>query len=263
MPPQGGQCPFCQLIDNPEQLLTVGETDNFYAWLEVNPRARGHTMIVPKEHKENVLEFSEQEWTEAFQLTREVIEKAKKGLDADGASVTVNIEEAGGQMLPHAYIQVFPRFEGDENAGTPTGAIFPQREDLQQELDSIQESMSGISFDFGGETHEPHPESQRFKDDEEIEGLLTGGMSSGDDSSEDEEEAEKTSENVDEEVSEKKEEIEIDEMSDSEVLNMMIDRHGGAKNFLECDAFRRLLDEHDRRLVEQRSRKRKSSFDWR
>ena len=257
MPPQGDQCIFCQLINNPEQLITVGETDNFYAWLDINPRARGHTMIVPKEHTENVLEFSRGEWNEAFELAREVVEKAKGGLKADGASITVNIEEAGGQMLPHAYIQVFPRFQEDENAGTPTGAIFPQRDELQQELETIQEEMNSVSFNFSGETHEPHPESQRFKDQDEIEGLLTGGMTDdSDESSDNEQEQQEVNE------SSSSDEVEITQMSDIEVLKMLVDRHGTAENFLESEAFQRLLKENERRIIETRRRDRKSSFDW-
>lgn len=157
-------CTFCQLIDNPDQLLLVGETDNFYAWLEVQPRAKGHTMVVPKEHKESAMEFEPAEWDEGMRLAREVVEKAEKGLGADGASITLNINESGGQMVPHAYIQVFPRFQEDENAGTPTGAIFPHQEELQNQLQDIQGEMSGISVEFEEkEPVEPHPESQKFK----------------------------------------------------------------------------------------------------
>jgi hypothetical protein len=172
-------------------------------------------------------------------------------------------------MLPHAYIQVFPRFEGEENAGTPTGAIFPQQEELQQELDSIQDQMSSVSFNFEGETHEPHPESQKFKDEDEIDGLLTGGMGSSKTGPEETGSAEEESEEQDEDKNETSEEteidadeVEIDQMSDREVLGMLIDRHGGPENFLQCDAFKQLLNENSRRLIETRSRSKKSSFDW-
>ncbi|MFB6213147.1 MAG: HIT family protein [Candidatus Nanohaloarchaea archaeon] len=166
MPQQQGQCPYCQLIDNPEQLLVVSETENFYAWLEIQPRARGHTQVVPKEHKESVLDFTPEEYDEAMTVVRKVIEKAEKGLGADGASVTMNIGEAGGQMLPHAYISVFPRFKDDENAGTPTGAIFPQDEEAQQQLEEIQESMSSVSVDFdSGAPKKAHPEGQRHTEE--------------------------------------------------------------------------------------------------
>ncbi len=172
------QCPFCQLIANPDQLYTVGETDSFYAWLEVNPRAKGHTMIVPKEHTESVLDFSKEEWQEAMKLAREVAEKAKNGLDADGVSITVNVEEAGGQMLPHAYIQVFPRFKGEENAGTPTGAIFPQKEALREQLDDIQQAMSDASTVAGGK-REAHPAGQGFTEGSIADKLLEGGLGGG------------------------------------------------------------------------------------
>jgi histidine triad (HIT) family protein len=165
MPPQaqGDQCPFCQLIANPSQLKVVGETDNFYAWLDINPRAKGYTMVVPKEHKDSIEDFSASEYQEAMKLTRKVVEKAKKGLGADGVSVTMNIDEAAGQMVPHAYIQVFPRFEDDENAGTPTGAIFQPNEEAKKNLDSIKEKMAAVDSSFGETSKEPHPDSQKFK----------------------------------------------------------------------------------------------------
>lgn len=162
------QCPFCQLISQPEQLNIIGETENFYAWLEYpQPRAKGHANVVPKEHVENVMELPFSQYQEAMKLVREVMEKAVEGLGADGLSITMNVKEAGGQMLPHAYIQVFPRFQEDENAGTPTGAIFPHREDLQSE-EAYQKVMKGyesVNVDLGSEAIEPHPDSQRHKED--------------------------------------------------------------------------------------------------
>lgn len=153
-------------------MITVGETENFYAWLEVQPRAKGHANVVPKDHRESILEFSPDEYREAMTLVRETIQKAIDGLGADGVSVTMNIKETGGQMLPHAYIQIFPRFEEDENAGTPTGAVFQHREELQDQdkLKEIQGEMNSVTPDFEVETVEPHPESQRFKEDNSAEG---------------------------------------------------------------------------------------------
>lgn len=162
MPPQE-QCPFCQLIANPSQLKVVGETDNFYAWLDINPRAKGYTMIVPKEHMDSIEDFSPAEYQEAMNLTRKVVDKAKKGLGAEGVSVTMNIGEAGGQMVPHAYIQVFPRFEDEETSGTPTGAIFQPHEEAKKNLDEIKDKMASVNSDFGQTTKEAHPDSKKFK----------------------------------------------------------------------------------------------------
>lgn len=255
MPQQGGQCPFCQLIQNPDQLLLVGESEHFYAWLEVNPRAKGHSMIVPKQHTENALEFSAEEWTEAFNLTREVVEKAKQGLGADGASITVNIEEAGGQMLPHAYIQVFPRFKEDENAGTPTGAIFPQRDDLQQQLDSIQQEMSSVSVDIGEEEAlQAHPESQRFRTDSGVEERPE----------EPETESEKAEEQEATETGETVEDTsESEDLTRQELMNKLVESYGSTDALLKSAEFKQIISNSGFDLIEEHGHNNdKNSHNW-
>lgn len=147
-PAQSGtpQCPFCQLVANPEQTFDVHETEHFKAWLDINPRAKGHTMIVPKEHLTGMDDLGELA-PELFEMIRIVMEKAKNGLDADGVSVVLNEGEAGGQNLEHFYAQVFPRFEGEENAGAPAGAVFQQRDDIDEsDLDEISSAMASASY---------------------------------------------------------------------------------------------------------------------
>jgi histidine triad (HIT) family protein len=177
MPPQGDQCPFCQLISNPKQLKVVGETENFYAWLDINPRARGYTMVVPKDHKNSIEDFSPSEYEEAMNLVRKVVDKAREGLGADGVSVTMNIGEAAGQMVPHAYIQIFPRFDDEETSGTPTGAIFQPHEEAKKNLDEIKDKMASVESDFGETTKEAHPDSKNFKSGP-ISGIAGMGSSS-------------------------------------------------------------------------------------
>lgn len=165
MPPQGDQCVFCQLIGQPSQLKLVGETENFYAWLEYpEPRARGQTNVVPKDHVESLMDLGPEEYQEGMNLVREVMEKMEKGLDADGITTAIHVNQTGGQMLPHLYIQVIPRYESDENAGTPVSAIFPKQQVSDDEFGEIQDSMESVSVDFGVKEVEPHPDSQKFKE---------------------------------------------------------------------------------------------------
>lgn len=167
MPPQGDQCIFCQLIDNPDQLRLVGETENFYAWLEYpEPRAKGQTNVVPKDHVESIMDLGPEEYQEGMNLVREIMEKLEEGLGADGITTAIHVNQTGGQMLDHVYIQVIPRYESDENAGTPVSAIFPKQEVSDDEYDEIQGSMDSVSVDFGVKTVEPHPDSQKFREKE-------------------------------------------------------------------------------------------------
>ncbi|MDY6761643.1 MAG: HIT family protein [Candidatus Nanohaloarchaea archaeon] len=147
MPPQGDQCPFCQLLDNPEQTFDVAESDSFKAWLDINPRAKGHTMIVPREHVGGLEDVG---GGELFDLVAAVAAKARAALGADGVSIVINDGEAAGQRLDHFYVQVFPRFDGEENEGAPAGAVFQPLEDAD-EADLEEWSTAMESADVGGD----------------------------------------------------------------------------------------------------------------
>lgn len=177
MPPgHGDQCIFCQLIESPDETFTIHETDNVRAWLDINPRARGHTMVVPKEHEEDPEALGET-LTEMFNVARIVGEKAKNGLGADGYSVVMNDGEAAGQKVPHFYMIVFPRFEGEQNEGTPTGAIFPPLEDMDEsDMAEIHEQMEDASYnDFSGSHTTTYHEEVREGGEGEEDGDKSGG----------------------------------------------------------------------------------------
>ena len=189
MPPQGDQCIFCQLIDNPDQLRLVGETENFYAWLEYpEPRARGQTNVVPKDHVESIMGLGPEQYQEGMNLVREIMEKMEEGLGADGITTAIHVNQTGGQMLDHVYIQVIPRYESDENAGTPVSAIFPKQEVSDDEYDEIQGDMDSVTVDFGVKTVQPHPESQKFREQDNSTSIDTGPKTEAEQEEENEEE---------------------------------------------------------------------------
>lgn len=144
--PEQEQCPFCQLVEHEEQTFDVHETGSFKAWLDINPRARGHTMIVPKDHLGGLEDV---DGAELFEMVRTVAAKARKGLGASGVSIVINDGEVAGQRLDHFYIQVFPRFEGEENEGAPAGAVFQPLEEVEESnLEEWSAAMEGA--DIGG-----------------------------------------------------------------------------------------------------------------
>ena len=154
------------MISNPSELKLVDETDNFYAWLEYpEPRAEGQVNVVPKEHVESIMELGPDEYTEGMVLVREIMEKMKKGIGADGVTTAIHVDQIGGQMLDHMYIQVIPRYESDENAGTPVSALFPKEDVSEERFDSIRSEMDSVDVDFGVEHVEPHPDSQKFREE--------------------------------------------------------------------------------------------------
>lgn len=139
------QCPFCQLVDNPDQLLKVHESDHFIAFLDINPRARGHTMIISKDHYDDLLDLPKNLVGEAFTVAHTVAEKVTNGLSAKGVSLIVNSGEIAGQRVPHLYIQIFPRFANEETSEAPAGAIFKPIEAEESELKQYQDKIKSAN----------------------------------------------------------------------------------------------------------------------
>lgn len=164
------QCPFCQLVDNPDQLLKVHESDHFIAFLDINPRARGHTMVLPKEHYADLFDLPKELIGEGFEAVHSVAEKIKNGMSAKGVSIVVNSGEEAGQRVPHLYIQVFPRYSGEETSEAPAGAIFKPLELDKSELKDYQKKIQSASHTKTQAKVQKAEERVKEKDEQEQSG---------------------------------------------------------------------------------------------
>lgn len=102
------ECIFCKISKGEIQSKFIDESDNFFVVDDVNPVAKGHCLIIPKEHYETILDLPSE-------LGKELIELAKKqgkrlldsGL-ADGVKLVNNNYEASGQVVKHFHLHVIP-----------------------------------------------------------------------------------------------------------------------------------------------------------
>ncbi|RDI71641.1 HIT family protein [Halopelagius longus] len=119
----------------------VYETDSVLAFLDANPLAPGHTLVVPKEAYERVGEMPDDVASEVFAAVHELTPKVEDAADADAVTVGVNDGEAAGQEVPHVHVHLVPRFDGD--GGGPIHAVTGERPDLsEEELDAIADEIS-------------------------------------------------------------------------------------------------------------------------
>ena len=59
-------CIFCKIIDGSIPSTKIYEDDNVYAFMDVGPLSKGHTLLVPKEHVANVFEMSSELAAQSF-----------------------------------------------------------------------------------------------------------------------------------------------------------------------------------------------------
>lgn len=112
------ECPYCNVFaDEEQEIVFENETCIFIQKESEQQILEGSGLIIPKHHKSDVFELSEQEWAD----TRDLLHLAKEMLDKqyspDGYSVGWNTGEAGGQSIFHAHLHVIPRFKHEPFAG--------------------------------------------------------------------------------------------------------------------------------------------------
>ncbi|MCH5251561.1 MAG: HIT family protein [Lachnospiraceae bacterium] len=106
-------CIFCKILAGEIPSTTVYEDDSFQAILDVSPAARGHVIILPKNHAANLFELSEEDAAGIMVVAKKIATAVKKTYQCDGINVLQNNGEAAGQSVFHLHVHVIPRFEGD------------------------------------------------------------------------------------------------------------------------------------------------------
>ncbi len=106
-------CLFCKIVEGEVDCEKIAETENFTAFLDIQPINRGHTLIVPKEHSKTLMEFQEKLGSEFFKITKDVMKALKKSMGADGINLGQNNGEVAGQEIEHTHFHVIPRYKRD------------------------------------------------------------------------------------------------------------------------------------------------------
>lgn len=106
-------CIFCKLANGVFSTNTVYEDGDFRAIMDASPAAKGHVIILPKEHAANVLELSDNLVSKGFVVAKKIAKAVKEVTGCDGVNILQNNGEAAGQTVFHFHIHVIPRFNDD------------------------------------------------------------------------------------------------------------------------------------------------------
>ena len=133
-------CIFCAIVDGDIPGRIVDESEAAIAFLDANPLAAGHTLVVPKAHHERLNDVPDDEATELYAAIHRVVPAVEDAVDARATTVAFNNGEFAGQEVPHVHCHVVPRFEDDGNR--PIHSIFGASPGLSDDdLDAVAASI--------------------------------------------------------------------------------------------------------------------------
>ena len=106
-------CIFCKIANGAIPSATVYEDEAFRVILDIAPAAKGHALILPKEHYDNLWELGEEESAKVMAIAAKVSAAQKKARDCDGVNLLQNNGVAAGQTVFHFHMHLIPRYDND------------------------------------------------------------------------------------------------------------------------------------------------------
>ncbi len=130
------ECVFCKIVEKEIPSAIIYEDSGVLAFLDINPRFKGHALIVPKVHVTTLDELGDEAIAHLFVVVKHVADSLKKKLGAKGYNIISNNGKVAGQVVPHLHVHVVPRYE-DEKQGVGFEAAFPVDENAKKKLEEI------------------------------------------------------------------------------------------------------------------------------
>ena len=103
---------FAKIIRGDLPCHKVYEDDRVLAFLDIMPRAPGHTLVLPKAPARNILDIAPDDLTAVALAAQRVAKAAVQVFGADGVTVQQFNEGAGGQVVFHLHLHIIPRKAG-------------------------------------------------------------------------------------------------------------------------------------------------------
>ena len=136
-------CLFCKIVRGEIPAKKVYEDAVSLAFLDINPRNPGHTLVIPKDHFETVLDMPEGEAAEYFKSVKKVAALVKNGVNAQGLSISSSNGQVAGQVVAHQLFHVIPRFATEGPVGLE--GILPAKRLDDKTMDQLVVAISKAS----------------------------------------------------------------------------------------------------------------------
>ena len=103
---------FAKILRGELPCHKVYEDDKVFAFLDIMPRAPGHTLVLPKAAARNLLDVEADDLAAVAKAAQKIAKAAMRVFSADGITIQQFNEGAGGQVVFHLHIHVIPRKAG-------------------------------------------------------------------------------------------------------------------------------------------------------
>jgi histidine triad (HIT) family protein len=112
--PPYASCSFCDDLSGTRECAIVAENEHAIAELDERQYERGAMLVIPRKHRESVLDIEPREIEGVYSLARDVAQAAAKAFGAHGMNMFQNNGSKAGQSEPHFHVHVVPRYKDSD-----------------------------------------------------------------------------------------------------------------------------------------------------
>jgi histidine triad (HIT) family protein len=127
-------CIFCKIVNGELPSVKVWEDKNFIALLDIHPYAKGHLLVIPKEHSTWVWDISDRNYLEYMKIVKYLANILRKVFDTEWVE-----EVIAGVGVSHSHIHLLPRHKNDGLGEIPTKPLNPRLS--EKEINEISEKI--------------------------------------------------------------------------------------------------------------------------
>jgi histidine triad (HIT) family protein len=106
-------CIFCKVVAGEIPGEIVDSDDRTITVMDINPATRGHVVVIPREHAENLVSVSEEDLAATMNAARRMVERLQESVAPAGFNILNNMGRAAWQSIFHFHVHVIPRYAGD------------------------------------------------------------------------------------------------------------------------------------------------------
>jgi histidine triad (HIT) family protein len=130
-------CIFCKILAGELPAQKVDEDEHTVAFMDINPWTRGHAVVIPRNHTENLYDIGEDDLLHTMAGAQRLARRMKERLGCDGINLLNSCEPAAWQTIFHFHVHVIPRYD-DDPLELPTRPQQAEAEELEKVADELR-----------------------------------------------------------------------------------------------------------------------------
>ncbi len=133
-------CLFCKIVKGTIHATKIYEDKETLSFLDIQPSAPGHAMVILKEHGKSILDYSEEELGRLMKTVQKIAAAQEKSLNCDSITIGINhLEESG---VHHLHVHLIPRWKSDNGHALQGIVKNPLKEEIAKTAEKIKSALA-------------------------------------------------------------------------------------------------------------------------